>query len=115
MWGWRVMTTGGCSADTTAMLPQAAKASGSLTLQKVLDMKEAGVDVDSFVSEELRLQMYTKEVAESLGSGTGDFDEQRLLHELPQALSLPEKRVKAAIEYVTVGSAIACGWVGHAF
>ena len=41
---------------------QAAKASGSLTLERMMDMKEAGVDVDSLVSEELRLQMYTKEV-----------------------------------------------------
>ena len=41
---------------------QAAKASGSLTLERMLDMKEAGVDVDGLVSEELRLQMYTKEV-----------------------------------------------------
>ena len=41
---------------------QAAKATGQLTLQKVLDMQEAGVEVESFVSEDMRLQMYTKEV-----------------------------------------------------
>ena len=43
-------------------LAQAAKASGNLDLEKLLDMKEAGIEVESFVSEELRLQMYQKEV-----------------------------------------------------
>lgn len=41
---------------------EAAKNTGTLTLQKVLDMKESGVDVDSFLSEELRLSLYAKEV-----------------------------------------------------
>lgn len=41
---------------------QAAKASGNLDLEKLLDMKEAGIEVESFVSEEMRLQMYQKEV-----------------------------------------------------
>ncbi len=44
---------------------QAAKATGTLSLQKVLDMKDAGVEVESFVSEDMRLQMYTKEVRSS--------------------------------------------------
>ncbi|KAK9915263.1 hypothetical protein WJX75_006851 [Coccomyxa subellipsoidea] len=77
---------------------QAAKATGALTLQKVLDMQEAGVEVESFVSEEMRMQMYSKEVAEVLSNGTGEFDSERLLEELPSQLHLPERRVKAAIE-----------------
>ena len=47
-------------------LAQAAKASGNLDLEKLLDMKEAGIEVESFVSEELRLQMYQKEVCRSV-------------------------------------------------
>lgn len=43
-------------------MDQAAKATGTLSLQKVLDMKDAGVEVESFVSEDMRLQLYTKEV-----------------------------------------------------
>lgn len=38
------------------------------------------------------------QVAEVLGGGTGEFDEERLLKELPEALQLPERRVRAAIE-----------------
>ena len=41
---------------------EAAKNTGQLTLQKILDMKESGVEVDSFVSEEMRLSLYTQEV-----------------------------------------------------
>jgi hypothetical protein len=77
---------------------QAAKASGSLSLAKLLDMREAGVDTGALVSEELRAQLLTKEVAEALSAGTGEFDAQRLLHDLPAALGLPEKRVRAAVE-----------------
>lgn len=47
------------------MASQAAKASGNLDLEKLLDMKEAGIEVDSFVSEEMRLQMYQKEVCQA--------------------------------------------------
>ena len=138
---------------------QAAKASGNLDLEKLLDMKEAGIDVESFVSEEMRLQMYQKEVrfpsnscqltarqpsdeqlhtwyrsssnykmcvvmsggqdrrdlkpvgmqadsdaqvvpaqvASVLSSGTGEFNEERILKELPAQLQLPERRVKSVI------------------
>ena len=41
---------------------EAAKNTGQLTLQKILDMKESGVEVDSFVSEEMRLSLFSKEV-----------------------------------------------------
>ena len=41
---------------------EAAKNTGQLTLQKILDMRESGVEVDSFVSEEMRLSLYTQEV-----------------------------------------------------
>ena len=146
------------SPEHTDWLAQAAKASGNLDLEKLLDMKEAGIEVESFVSEELRLQMYQKEVrspvkaphvalsaalsalhvelalcsaaatpysclkgchsrvavddpsdavnltpgpaaqvASVLSSGTGDFDEERILKELPAVLSLPERRVRAVI------------------
>ena len=41
---------------------EAAKNTGSLSLQKVLDMKESGVEIESFISEEMRLNLFTKEV-----------------------------------------------------
>jgi hypothetical protein len=77
---------------------QSAKATGQLDLQKILDMKDAGVDVDTFVSEEMRLTLYTKEIQNVLSSGQGDFDAERLLQQLPQDLNLPEKKVKQTIQ-----------------
>eukprot|EP00891_Asterochloris_glomerata_P003309 jgi/Astpho2/3309/fgenesh1_pg.00054_%23_10_t len=77
---------------------QAAKAQGSLSLEKVLEMKESGVDINSFVSEELRLELYSKEIARVLSSGTGDFDSHRILEQLPKDLNLPERRVAATLQ-----------------
>lgn len=50
------------------MQMQAAKASGSLNLQRLLDMQESGVDINSFTSSEMRLNMYSKEVGPALPS-----------------------------------------------
>jgi len=41
---------------------QAAKSAGALTLERLRDMAESGVDIESFVSEDMRVQLYTKEV-----------------------------------------------------
>ena len=41
--------------------------------------------------------MLHSQVASALSSGTGDFDEERILKELPKQLSLPERRVKSVI------------------
>ncbi|KAK9829243.1 hypothetical protein WJX72_004725 [[Myrmecia] bisecta] len=76
----------------------AQKATGALNLQKVLDMKEAGVDIDSFVSVEMRLTMYSKEIADVLSNGTGEFDSERLLERLPADLKLPERRARGVVE-----------------
>ena len=51
---------------------QAAKSQGALTLEKVLDMADSGVDVDSFISADMRLQMFSKEVRLSPLSPPGD-------------------------------------------
>ena len=41
---------------------QAAKSQGQLTLSRLLDMREGGIDIESFVSEDMRLQLFSKEV-----------------------------------------------------
>jgi hypothetical protein len=41
---------------------QAAKSAGQLTLARLLDMRESGIDIESFVNEDMRLQMWSKEV-----------------------------------------------------
>ena len=41
---------------------QQAKSAGQLTLGRLLDMRESGIDIESFVNEDMRLQMWSKEV-----------------------------------------------------
>jgi len=40
----------------------------------------------------------TLQIKDVLSSGTGDFDQERLLHQLPKELSLSEKKVHRAVE-----------------
>ena len=44
---------------------QAAKATGGLTLQRLLDMEEQGVTIADVTSDELRASLYSKEVDHS--------------------------------------------------
>jgi hypothetical protein len=48
---------------------QSMKSQGTLTLSKLLDMKESGVEVENFVGEDARMQLYSKEVRPSMLSG----------------------------------------------
>ena len=42
--------------------------------------------------------MWVVQIQSVLSSGTGEFDEERLLHQLPKELNLPEKKVHRAVE-----------------
>lgn len=75
-----------------------AQKAGGLTLQKLLDMKDAGVDLGVATNAELRLSLWSQEVARALAAGDGRFDAERLLKVLPSELSLPEDKAKRAVE-----------------
>jgi hypothetical protein len=51
------------SAAAPSTSPQSLKAQGRLTLDKVLEIKEAGVDVGSVLGEDARNQLYRSEVS----------------------------------------------------
>ncbi|KAL4434488.1 hypothetical protein ABPG75_000929 [Micractinium tetrahymenae] len=67
---------------------QTLKAMGQLTLDKVLEIKDAGVDVASILGEDARQQLYRQEVMDRLSDGTGSFSSERMLEELPASLGL---------------------------
>lgn len=52
----------GVQNEALAQSMQSAKAMGELDLQKVLDMKESGVEIESFTSPEFRKSLFQKEV-----------------------------------------------------
>lgn len=76
---------------------QAAKASGNLDLEKLMDMKDAGIEVESFVSEEMRLQMYQKEVHANSASVISPAQQPSYLHSSPVRDSLKKCRVSHAL------------------
>jgi len=67
---------------------QAAKAQGSLNLTKLLELKDAGVDPISVVSKDMLQKMYRDEVNAKLSDGTGAFDVDKMLNEIPKELGI---------------------------
>ena len=67
---------------------QAAKAQGNLNLSKLLELKDAGVDPISVVSSDMLQKMYRDEVNAKLSDGTGAFDADKLLNEIPKELGI---------------------------
>lgn len=77
---------------------QEAKAQGNLTLDKVLEMKEAGVEPSSLMTKDGLQALYRSEIASRLSDGTGDFDSNRLLNELPGDLGLDSDRAGKVVK-----------------
>jgi len=77
---------------------QAAKAQGNLTLDRILELKDAGVEPASLVSGDMLQQMYRQEISTRLTDGTGDFDADRLLHKLPADLGLDASKAERVVK-----------------
>ena len=50
------------------------------------------------IAEKRKLVFFSFQIKDVLSSGTGEFDQERLLHQLPKELSLSEKKVHRAVE-----------------
>ena len=61
---------------------------GALTLQSLLDMKAAGVDLASAASVATRQSLYTAALGAALRDGTGDLSAREWLTDLPATLGL---------------------------
>ncbi|KAL4522238.1 hypothetical protein Ndes2437B_g07974 [Nannochloris sp. 'desiccata'] len=77
---------------------QAAKAQGSLSLEKVLELKEAGVEPSSVMTGDGLAQLYRAEISARLTDGTGDFDAEKLLNTLPADLGLESSKATAVVK-----------------
>lgn len=76
---------------------QAAKAQGNLNLSKLMELKDAGVDPTSVVNSDMLQKMYRDEVSAKLSDGTGAFDVDNLLNEIPKELGIDaDKAIKIA-------------------
>lgn len=77
---------------------QAAKAAGVLSLGKVLELRDAGVDVAGLMNEDGRQQLYRDEIIARLTDGTGTFDAERLLQQLPAELAIDAAKARRVAE-----------------
>jgi len=77
---------------------QAAKAQGSLSLEKVLELKEAGVEPSSVMTGDGLAQLYRAEIFARLTDGTGDFDAEKFLTTLPADLGLEQSKATAVVK-----------------
>ena len=77
---------------------QAAKAQGQLTLEKVLELKEAGVEPASLMTADGLTALYRNEIVARLSDGTGEFDTDKLLRELPVELGLSEAKASTVVK-----------------
>mgnify|MGYP002631718079 FL=1 len=81
---------------------QAAKAQGSLNLTKLLELKDAGVDPISVVSKDMLQKMYRDEVNAKLSDGTGAFDVDKLLNEIPKELGIEADKAASIAKSLSV-------------
>lgn len=77
---------------------QAAKAQGNLSLDKILELKDAGVDPKSVVTPEMLQQLYRQEISDRLSDGVGDFDAEKLLQNLPDELGLDASKAEKVVK-----------------
>ena len=56
---------------------QQLKAQGKLTLDRILELQEEGVEVESFMGEDMRMQLFRGEVERIMTDGSGSFDSDR--------------------------------------
>lgn len=85
--------TKGVQNERMASSLQSAKAMGDLNIQKLLDMKDNGVEIESFTSQEFRRRLYEQEAERLMSDGKGDFDEEYLFARLPTSLVIDPSKV----------------------
>lgn len=70
------------------------------TLTKVLELADAGIDVEQTCPESVRSNLFRRELEKRVGDGTGNFDVKATLEDLPAKMKLERKYVDRAIKEV---------------
>jgi len=69
-------------------------AGGRLSLDEIRSMKEGGMDVEALVGENIRIDVYRKEVEGLMTSGKGEFDESEVYGTIRETLGIGETKAK---------------------
>lgn len=90
----------GVQNEALAQSMQSAKAMGDLDIKKLMDMKESGVEIDSFTSPEYRRSLYQKEAEKAMSDGKGEFDSEYMLEQLPDDLVINKEQALRVVKEV---------------
>ncbi|KAJ6763709.1 PROTEIN TIC110 CHLOROPLASTIC [Salix purpurea] len=70
---------------------------GRLNMKQIRELKEASIDFNSMISENLRENLYKKTVDEIFSSGTGEFDEEEVYEKIPEDLNINLEKAKGVV------------------
>ncbi|XP_072984066.1 protein TIC110, chloroplastic isoform X1 [Typha latifolia] len=73
---------------------------GRIGIQQVRELKEANIDLDSMISENLRENIFKKTVEEIFSSGKGVFDEHEVYEKVPADLSINLEKAKGVVQEI---------------
>lgn len=76
---------------------ETAVSQGRLSIKQIRELKEAGVNLDSMVSESLRENIFKKTVDEIFSSGTGEFDEVEVYEKITVDLNINADKAKGVV------------------
>ncbi|KAK7321410.1 hypothetical protein VNO77_32031 [Canavalia gladiata] len=87
------------SITTTKMAAaiEGAVTQGRLSIKQIRELKEANVDLDSMVSQNLRETILKKTVDDIFSSGTGEFDEEEVYEKIPSDLNINKEKAKGIV------------------
>ncbi|XP_057442164.1 protein TIC110, chloroplastic [Lotus japonicus] len=87
------------SITTTKMAAaiETAVSQGRLNIKQIRELKEANVDLDSMVSENLREILFKKTVDDIFSSGTGEFDEEEVYEKIPLDLNINKEKARGVV------------------
>ncbi|KAK7300831.1 hypothetical protein RJT34_11682 [Clitoria ternatea] len=87
------------SITTTKMSAaiETAVTQGRLNMKQIRELKEANVDLDTMVSENLREILFKKTVDDIFSSGTGEFDEEEVYEKIPSDLNINKEKARGVV------------------
>ncbi|RDX74698.1 Protein TIC110, chloroplastic [Mucuna pruriens] len=87
------------SITTTKMAAaiETAVTQGRLNIKQIRELKEADVDLDSMISENLRETLFKKTVDDIFSSGTGEFDQEEVYEKIPSDLNINKEKARGVV------------------
>ncbi|CAJ1970745.1 unnamed protein product [Sphenostylis stenocarpa] len=76
---------------------ETAVTQGRLNIKQIRELKEADVDLDSMISENLRETVFKKTVDDIFSSGTGEFDDEEVYERIPSDLNINKEKARRVV------------------